>query len=525
MDTIWRVIGGAEKGGLLVRENKSLTSPEVPGRLSTGAYVRELELSDGRLFYKRLFGEGPEKGWVSTTLKDKHLLVPIVSEQDRTALQPQLLEVKLAKKSNSQQQDLSLEQLERYTERQVKLAQAGGQEETNLKDAIRDLIFVAMDRKVRKRVVCFIANLLQRAVESDWDVASACIVPFLCVMSWASSFTDIEYTSLSIVGGPLVLVAGFGGSHVDDLRPAMEHWATHYGADVLCWGPTLLGRREQITTVCDKVLDLLKPGQPVILHFCSDGGFASFRNLLQIWYERFVNHTAMVSPADAIRCAVADGASLGRGDYGFTRDGIPHAAAESFGASTTVDSEAQSKDGSSEANQAGTRAAGRPKKDPPFFMESGLRMLLYFGACEASFEEPAVSFCKATMKNDKHLDNWKNLETDLFDMLPPFFSEVEHIFLGLPVLVIGSTGDAIIPLRRSLFTADFFKKLPGRSAALAERWCCSSSKSDALAEDGLGVHTLVLDKIPHCKGFMHDAARYWSVTDHFVEASLQLQPR
>eukprot|EP00913_Durusdinium_trenchii_P022268 g20922.t1 len=61
----WEVIGGADKGGILVREGQSTTSKQLAERLSTGAFVEELDLRGERLNYKRLTGTGPEIGWVS----------------------------------------------------------------------------------------------------------------------------------------------------------------------------------------------------------------------------------------------------------------------------------------------------------------------------------------------------------------------------------------------------------------------------------------------------------------------------
>mmetsp|Transcript_77368 Transcript_77368/g.135225 ORF Transcript_77368/g.135225 Transcript_77368/m.135225 type:complete len:429 (+) Transcript_77368:65-1351(+) len=71
---IWEVVGGADKGGILVREGKDLASPQATRRLSTGARVRELNLLGERLEYELIDGSGPETGWVSLKLKDKVLL-------------------------------------------------------------------------------------------------------------------------------------------------------------------------------------------------------------------------------------------------------------------------------------------------------------------------------------------------------------------------------------------------------------------------------------------------------------------
>lgn len=49
----WEIVGGADKGGILVRAGKELKSEEKSGRLSHGALVREIEfLENGRLHYE-----------------------------------------------------------------------------------------------------------------------------------------------------------------------------------------------------------------------------------------------------------------------------------------------------------------------------------------------------------------------------------------------------------------------------------------------------------------------------------------
>lgn len=77
----WEVVGGGDKGGILVRKGQELKSDAEADRLSTGAIVEELELIGERLHYKLLSGTGPAEGWVSTKLKDKDLLVPKEEEE------------------------------------------------------------------------------------------------------------------------------------------------------------------------------------------------------------------------------------------------------------------------------------------------------------------------------------------------------------------------------------------------------------------------------------------------------------
>jgi len=72
----WLVVGGADKGGIVVREGVDVAAPQASERISTGALVREKELEGVRLHYERLTGTGPATGWVSTKLADgRDLLV------------------------------------------------------------------------------------------------------------------------------------------------------------------------------------------------------------------------------------------------------------------------------------------------------------------------------------------------------------------------------------------------------------------------------------------------------------------
>ena len=72
----WEVVGGADKGGILVRAGRELKSAELSERLTTGAIVREEQVVGDRLRYKLASGAGPETGWVSIRLKEKELLRP-----------------------------------------------------------------------------------------------------------------------------------------------------------------------------------------------------------------------------------------------------------------------------------------------------------------------------------------------------------------------------------------------------------------------------------------------------------------
>jgi hypothetical protein len=90
-DTVWEVVGGGAKGGIIAREAISVDSPELPGRLATGALVREVEFSKdlGRLRFEKLSGEGPQSGWLSTSFRGKELLVKRAGTLPGTESEPQ----------------------------------------------------------------------------------------------------------------------------------------------------------------------------------------------------------------------------------------------------------------------------------------------------------------------------------------------------------------------------------------------------------------------------------------------------
>eukprot|EP00930_Biecheleria_cincta_P040215 TRINITY_DN2756_c0_g4_i1.p1 TRINITY_DN2756_c0_g4~~TRINITY_DN2756_c0_g4_i1.p1 ORF type:complete len:1073 (+),score=231.60 TRINITY_DN2756_c0_g4_i1:41-3220(+) len=75
MANLWKVVGGADRGGILVRKGRYVNSDAEDSRLNTDAIVKELGIYDGRLHYELVSGEGPEKGWVTTHLRGKDLLM------------------------------------------------------------------------------------------------------------------------------------------------------------------------------------------------------------------------------------------------------------------------------------------------------------------------------------------------------------------------------------------------------------------------------------------------------------------
>mmetsp|Transcript_36783 Transcript_36783/g.66132 ORF Transcript_36783/g.66132 Transcript_36783/m.66132 type:complete len:537 (+) Transcript_36783:53-1663(+) len=82
---LWKIVGGADKGGILVREGESVKSAMAPARLSTDAIVAQLGLQGDRLNYELLRGTGPKSGWVSIRLKDNELAVRMIETEAELA--------------------------------------------------------------------------------------------------------------------------------------------------------------------------------------------------------------------------------------------------------------------------------------------------------------------------------------------------------------------------------------------------------------------------------------------------------
>mmetsp|Transcript_95623 Transcript_95623/g.214081 ORF Transcript_95623/g.214081 Transcript_95623/m.214081 type:complete len:727 (+) Transcript_95623:113-2293(+) len=77
MGGFWEVVGGGDKGGILVRESLDVASQQYPDRLSTGAVVEEQRTEGDRMHYRLRGGSGPAQGWVSTKIPGKDLLVKL----------------------------------------------------------------------------------------------------------------------------------------------------------------------------------------------------------------------------------------------------------------------------------------------------------------------------------------------------------------------------------------------------------------------------------------------------------------
>lgn len=78
---LWIVTAGHDKGGIVVRSGESIKSSEYPGKLATGSTVEEVELQGHRLHYRRIRGDGPDFGWVTTNTKEGQLFVEPLTGQ------------------------------------------------------------------------------------------------------------------------------------------------------------------------------------------------------------------------------------------------------------------------------------------------------------------------------------------------------------------------------------------------------------------------------------------------------------
>jgi len=82
MAQLWQVVGGGERGGIVVRTECDLSSAQEDVRLANESVVRELALHDSRLHYELVSGSGPANGWVTTRLRDKDLLAKHTVEEE-----------------------------------------------------------------------------------------------------------------------------------------------------------------------------------------------------------------------------------------------------------------------------------------------------------------------------------------------------------------------------------------------------------------------------------------------------------
>lgn len=85
---IWEVVGGTDKGGIVVRAGRELSSQQLEHKLATASKVTQLARAGDRLRYRLLDGQGPEEGWVSVRMKDRELLRPCKEPASAPAAAP-----------------------------------------------------------------------------------------------------------------------------------------------------------------------------------------------------------------------------------------------------------------------------------------------------------------------------------------------------------------------------------------------------------------------------------------------------
>jgi len=73
---LWKVVGGEDTGGIVVREGHELDSPKV-GRFTTRSLVRQQAVKGVRMLCVLVTGSGPVHGWVTIKKASKELLVKI----------------------------------------------------------------------------------------------------------------------------------------------------------------------------------------------------------------------------------------------------------------------------------------------------------------------------------------------------------------------------------------------------------------------------------------------------------------
>ncbi|CAE7565727.1 unnamed protein product [Symbiodinium natans] len=304
---------------------------------------------------------------------------------------------------------------------------------------------------------------------------------------------DVEYYTFRDSESPIVVLCGFGGSHLDDLQPAIEHW-TQAGAAVLAFGPARVGRDDMLDLIFEKLISVLED-RPVILHFFSDGGFGMARSLLGKWDNSWQKGDVRQAPAESIKCMISDGAGL-----------LLH---------EIISVDEDSKDDSEPTGPSRSDSdADKSTTDNAlaFFTGCGLNMLMTFGACQAFHEEPANSFGKTLIA----AANARKLGGELASAPRGPMLSIWRLLREIPTLIVASRSDKVVPLERSQNMAKWLRELPNRVLAQAERW----RDATILGPDGTAVRTLTLEKALHCRGMVSHAAEYWEAVDGLVTSCL-----
>mmetsp|Transcript_132349 Transcript_132349/g.294996 ORF Transcript_132349/g.294996 Transcript_132349/m.294996 type:complete len:614 (+) Transcript_132349:53-1894(+) len=95
-DKVWEVIGGGDRGGIIVREGPELNSTQAKQLLSTAALVKEIASVGDRLEYEILDGDGPVGGWVSVKTHNAYLLTKVEESDEQVQKRIEILIRRLA---------------------------------------------------------------------------------------------------------------------------------------------------------------------------------------------------------------------------------------------------------------------------------------------------------------------------------------------------------------------------------------------------------------------------------------------
>lgn len=94
---IWKVVGGGDSGGILVRAGRDLKSPASEERLAKDSEIQQLELLGDRLRYRLQSGAGPQEGWISVRISGKDLAIRLNGLNGQPGSTPTWIEESRAK--------------------------------------------------------------------------------------------------------------------------------------------------------------------------------------------------------------------------------------------------------------------------------------------------------------------------------------------------------------------------------------------------------------------------------------------
>jgi len=310
---LWRVIGGGDKGGIVVRIGCGLQSALLDGRLSTGAIVRQLSLFQGRLNYELVKGDGPEEGWVSLKFKDTDLLVKS-DGSDADPEPPRKLEVKKEGAGGGAVASAKLPTRppKRTRDNKVALedyvAKLGASEkilesadEERIREALDELTMccVTASPDLAGRYACMWARkLTEMAAAIRLEKTSVLPKAFVQFHNSLQQTLSVDGMGMDVVQpsepftGQAFFIFGYGGSRLEDLKDAGQFYSKNYpGALVV----TCIAAKDAISMgMIAEVLELVvnawadKPDvtPSLVIHLFSNMGAMAWNALLRMWVDQ-----------------------------------------------------------------------------------------------------------------------------------------------------------------------------------------------------------------------------------------------